>query len=435
MKYARNPIKRFFASFLLTAFLLSLIGCASSGGGGIAGGGGLGQAVKQGIDGKLVDPAKQAKAPATSSKISVIVPTFDPNLPEDSDVWAKHGIFRELRNTEATRFAVNLKSALEETKAFGPVWVAPDTGKLRDNDAFVRGDLYLRGKILKSNGEDIHINITATDASGKKWFTKEFKHRVKSEFHTNPRNKGMDAYAPAFTAAAQYTADKLKKRKSKELVRVQRIAETRFGRDLSNETFDPYLVKKRNGTVDLNNAPADDDPAVQRMRALRVQDQLFLDDMQNHYAGFNQQLNESYTVWQEQSLFAQKEARKLKRKSIGQGILGGLLVVAGVAAAVNSADVNNSVGDQILLETAATVAAIGAAAAISASFLNRGRMKAHSAALIELGESINVDFGPQVVAYEKETVKLTGDTAQQHAQWRDFLKRLYELEATPEKQL
>jgi len=40
-----------------------------------------------------------------------------------------------------------------------------------------------------------------------------------------------------------------------------------------------------------------------------------------------------------------------------------------------------------------------------------------------------------VVEFEGKTEKLTGDAAEQFAQWRAFLQRIYEQEATPETQL
>ncbi len=123
-----------------------------------------------------------------------------------------------------------------------------------------------------------------------------------------------------------------------------------------------------------------------------------------------------------------KAARKAKTKALVQGVLGSLLVIAGAVAA---ADSNNNVGTEV----AATGAIIGGAIVLGQSFQTRAEMKVHREALVELGQSINIEIAPQVVEYENQTAELVGDAAQQYKQWIAFLKKIYDLEATPEKQL
>ena len=72
---------------------------------------------------------------------------------------------------------------------------------------------------------------------------------------------------------------------------------------------------------------------------------------------------------------------------------------------------------------------------ISSGFKSREEAKFHQEALNELGESVNLEMAPQVMTYEEESVELTGDIDEQFRQWRDFLNRMYQLEATPDVQL
>ncbi len=243
-------------------------------------------------------------------KVDVVVPVFDPNLPKDSDTWEKQGIFPELRRAESNRFALKMKSAIEDTHAFGVVRVVPNST--------ATGDLYVVGKIIQSNGEDVKINITVADISGKQWFTKDFTHRAKEGFHKNIRNKGKDAYDPVFEKAAAYIVKKLNKRKSAELERLRLLAEIRFGSSLSQETFSRYL-KTEGGRVNLAAVPAGDDPALQRIKPIRVRDQLFIDRMQTHYADFDQKMDDSYLVWQQQSLVGGESRQESKNKGPGSG--------------------------------------------------------------------------------------------------------------------
>ena len=392
--------------------LITLSGCATSGG----------TAGTSSEVGPLLSSLYSKDASSSASNavaIDVAVPVFDPNIPADSDEWKKQGIYPELRRAESNRFALKMKSALEDTNAFGAVRVVPN--------ANATSDLYVNGKILKSNGEDVHINISVVDISGKKWFTKDFKHRAKEGFHNNIRNKGKDAYNPVFEKAAAYIVKKLTARKPAELAQLQAISEIRFGGSLSEETFAKYL-KTSGGRVSLAAAPADDDPMLQRIKPIRVRDQLFIDRMQTHYDDFDQKLDNSYLIWQQQSLFEVKAARKAKTKAITQGILGGLILIAGAVAAVDS-------DSSPATEVAGTVAAVGGAVLLGEAWQTRTEMKVHREALAELGQSLNIEIAPQVVEYENQTAQLTGDAAEQHRQWIAFLKKIYELEATPEKQL
>jgi len=40
-----------------------------------------------------------------------------------------------------------------------------------------------------------------------------------------------------------------------------------------------------------------------------------------------------------------------------------------------------------------------------------------------------------VIAFQKETVELTGTAKEQFAQWREFLQKIFEQEKTPQVQL
>ncbi len=364
------------------------------------------------------DPSGRKASGLHLPKINVVVPVFDPNIPEDSDTWEKLGIFPELRRAEANRFALKMKSALHNTNAFGTVKVVPN--------ATATADLYIIGKIIQSTGEDVEINIAAVDISGRQWFAENFNHQVKEGFHSNLRNKGKDAYDPVFQAAAAHVIEKLKAYSSEELEKLQLLSQLRFGSSLSEETFTQYL-KSDGRRVELISAPADDDPMLRRIQSIYVRDQLFIDNLQAHYADFDRKMDESYLVWQQQSLVEGKAARKAKKKAMVQKILGGALIIAGVVGAVKA---DNTASEVV------SVGALGAGGALAIKgFQTSAEMKVHREALAELGESIDIELAPRVIEYENETTKLVGDAAEQYGQWGAFLKKIYALEATPTTQL
>ena len=61
-------------------------------------------------------------------------------------------------------------------------------------DASASGDLYVMGKIVDSNGEDLRLSVEVYDTTGKAWYEETVKHRVAGYWHDDPRNKGLDPF-------------------------------------------------------------------------------------------------------------------------------------------------------------------------------------------------------------------------------------------------
>ena len=355
--------------------------------------------------------------------LEVIIPVFDPGLPE-SEEDAKE-VWPELRRAEANRFALKMKEALEATGKFGAVRVTPD--------GTATGDLYILGRIEASNGQEVAMEIEVVDISGKRWLEKSFEHEVSPEFHRDQRNKGMDPYDPLFEKAAVKIVEELNDHSLKELEDLQYIADLRFGTNFSEETFMQYMETKRN-TFSLVSKPSDNDPMLARVKAIRVRDQLFIDSLQDNYASFSGQMNESYLMWQEQSLFETQAARAAKRKSMGQALGGVILIGLAVLAGVSGSN-SNSTGASAAGATGAILGGLAGASLLSKSFKTSEEAKVHRDALNELGQSIDMELSPRVIAFEKQSVELTGDAREQFAQWREFLQKIYAEEQTPDVQL
>ena len=358
-------------------------------------------------------------------KLDIIIPVFDPGLPDDPEEYADEGIWPELRRAEASRFAYKMKLAIEETNAFGAVRVMPD--------AKATGDLYVVGKIIESNGENVEINIKVYDISGNKWFDKTFDHEVAADFHSNIRNKGKDPYDPVFTAAADRLVEELMDQDDAQLTKLQALTDLRFGENFSEQAFSRYM-KRKGGKVSLIGYPDQDDSMLKRVQAIRIRDQLFTDRMQPHYEQFNQQMEESYAMWQKQSFNEVRAAREARNAAIGKAVAGVGLIAVAVLSAIAGAR-SNTYGGASAGTTGAIVAGQIGAGMLGESSKMSEEAKFHREALDELGQSIDGEMAPQVVDFEKTTTKLTGSAKEQFAQWRAFLKSMYEQEATPDVQL
>ena len=52
-----------------------------------------------------------------------------------------------------------------------------------------------------------------------------------------------------------------------------------------------------------------------------------------------------------------------------------------------------------------------------------------------IGKSVDLEFAPKVIAFNKKSVELTGNAKEQFMQWRIFLQKIYSEEKTPDVQL
>ena len=352
-------------------------------------------------------------------RLDVIVPVFDPNIPKDSDQYEKLGIWPELRRTEAIRFAVALKNELDNTNVFANVRTTPDVA--------VSGDLYVTGKIIKSNGEDVEIAVQVHDISGARWMKKSYKHRVKEYHWQNVRQAGKDPYQPVFQKVAKDVAALLKKKSNDDLATVRAISEIQFASTFAPESFGHHL-RQQNKRIKLASLPAVDDPMLVRTRAIRVLDGQYMEKVQDHYDQFVAETNPSYVAWQEHSMSSAKAEREAKSKA-GLQALGGLLLLVGAAAAADNSS------DDTLTNAAVAGAAVGGIMLMQDSFASNAEGKYHRGNLMELGSSLNLEVAPQVVQIEDTTYTMQGDLKAQLRQWRTFLKQFYALEATPDVQL
>ncbi len=373
----------------------------------------------------IFDSKRDAVIDQNKPKLDVIIPVFDPGLPENQDQYGEDGLWPELRRAEANRFAFKLKQAMDDTGAFGAVRVTPD------NTA--TGDLYVMGKIIESNGEDVEIGIDVVDISGQHWFTRYFNHTVDAGFHKNTRNTGKDPYDPVFEAAANRIALELEDTEAGKVTELQRITLLRFGANFADQAFSKYLINK-NDIATLGSYPSADDPMLQRIQAIRVRDQLFVDGLQDQYRAFNDRMEDSYRIWQEQAQFEILSERAANYKAAGEAGLGILAIGLGILAIAVGAN-SDSVGAATASTTGAVIAGTAGVVLLQKSFQSSEEAKVHRDALNELGESIDVDLGPRVVEFEKQTTELTGNAKEQFAQWRAFLQKIYVQERTPEKQL
>jgi len=414
MQISGNEMRIKFGLLLLCFYLTA---CVSSPNGGNVGAGSAYKVGPQVGDSKTSNQIIGNQ----NGKLSIVVPIIDPNLPEDSDTYEKKGIWPELRVAEANRFSVKLKQALETTQAFDSVRVYPD--------ASATAELYVFGKIIDSNGEDIALQVEVVDLAGKQRMPElTYKYRVKEYSLTDPRKANTDLYAPVFDRIAMDIAKKVKHIRKRDVAKLDVLDKVRFGESLNSDYFSKYLKRTRSGKVRLLSAPSNNDPMMQNLDAIRVRDQMFTDELQRDYSLYVSKMDEHYLVWQKQAFKFSKEARIARQKATNNMILGVLLVAAGGVA--SASDALSSIES-----IAATLAILSGGSKIFESLGNSKAAKEHKEGLDELGQSLNIELADKNIALEGRQVELKGDAEEQAATWRQVLKEYYQETLTPEVSL
>lgn len=405
-KHGIKPEPLMIMSLLFISALLG--GCATSGG----------YTVGPGTSSKVVkQSAGVSSRPAVP--LSVVIPVLDPNIPDDPNEYAAKSIWPELRRAEANRFAVKLRDSLADSEAFGSVRVSPDKT--------ATAHLYVNAKILTSNGEDIEIAVRLVDISGKSLMKKTYKHRVTEYEFEDPRLAGKDLYSKVFELAAKDIAMVARKQKPKRIAELYAIEEMRFAETFSPDYFSTYIRTSSSGVTKLMSLPADDDVMLNRVKSLRIKDQMFVDNMQVDYENFRNDMNEDYLLWQKQAFTESKAAREAAAAASAKMFVGLLSVVAGAAIAGNSgSDLGNYGGAAV---------AVAGIATIAEGIQDSKEATAHRESLSEMGRSLNIQLAPQVMEMEDRTVELRGNAVEQYTAWRAYLLDVYNKEKTPDIEL
>ncbi len=317
-----------------------------------------------------------------------------------------------IRNAEGYYLANQLREAIEASAGWGTVRLLPSTTPVVD--------VYVSGRILRSDGETLEIEVEARDSAGERWFQRKYREVASKYAYERREALGREPFAGLFNRVANDLLEDRRERDGAELERLRTISELRFAADFAPESFSDYLREGRGGRREIVRLPARDDPTLARIRAMRERDYQYIDTLQQYYDNFSARMEEPYFNWRSERYDEVMAARELQRQSLLRTVGGIAAIVAGVALGTNSDSSAGQIG---------AIAAVGAGAVMVQSGLQkRSEAKLHRAALEELGESLAAELKPRVVALEDRTVTLTGNVNAQYQQWRQLLREIYRSE-------
>jgi len=345
--------------------------------------------------------------------LDVGVGVFDPNVPPSEKEQMSEGIDPDVRAAEARYMPVLLSKTLQDTGYWGQVRVVP-----RGLTDF---DLYVDGKILLSNGEQLKLAINATDATGHVWLSKTYEGEPDTRAYKSGATTTRDPFQNLYVQIADDLAAVRAKLKPVDFNRIRDVSRLRFDSELAPFAYQGYLQKQRDGSYRVLRLPATDSPLDERLVQVRERDYALLDTLDDQYQLSAEKITESYVNWRRSNYTELGEQSELKRSAALRMLLGAAAVVGGIVAATNS-------GSSAATQVAGSIGAYAGIEAFKSGMGQRAEAKAHAESLKQQTESFSAEVAPINVEVEGRVVELRGTGEQQFMEWRRLLKELYQNE-------
>lgn len=341
---------------------------------------------------------------------------FASGIPEDNDPQ-KTRVFEDIRNAETRFLAYHLKTTLQGTGHWGAVRVIPS------RDAFT--DVVISGKIEKSDGEFIGLNISVNDAAGRHWFSKSYEARTGMTSYSERRDRRRDPYQKVFNDLANDLQMHVSGLSARQLQQTRQVSELQFFADMSPLAYREHLVTNEEGIAQINRLPAESDPAVVRLRQIRERDRLVVDTLNEHYANFYYGISIPYRSWRKNARQESINYRDVKRSARMQALVGVVVLAGSLAIDTNSSSssrtrrVNRGLQNMGIYEGFNRV---------MGGLRRNSEADLHLDSIAELSESFGAEAAPMVVNVQGQERRLTGTAQAQYESWRKLLKEIYEAE-------
>ena len=350
--------------------------------------------------------------------LDVGIHLFDPGIPagleDDPEKIEKLRIYPEIRRAEARFMPTQLRDTLAGTAQWGAVRVVPAQVEAMD--------LMVSGRIVESNAAELTLAIRAEDATGRVWIDREYTGAADTRSYRQGGNAGRDPFQNVYVSIANDLLAARQKLVTEDLVAVQRVSELRFAAEFAPAAFNDYLVRDRkSGHYRLARLPAEGDPVLERVAAIRERDEALVDTVSDGYASFSERIDDPYLNFRRYTYDELMAEDKLKAQARTRIALGVLAVAAGVLVPDSC-----SSSDCARVVDAARYGAVAGGVYGVMSGLKKGEeAKIHTATLREFAGSFQAEAEPLVVDVEGRTLRLTGTAEEQYAEWRRLLHELY----------
>ena len=344
--------------------------------------------------------------------LDVGIVNFEHGVPDKNNP-EKSGVYPEVRMAEARYLPYHIKQTLQGTGYWGAVRVIPSK--------YVFTDVTMSGRIKRSDGEFVTVEIWVEDALGREWFQKSYSMQTGLTSYAEYRDRTEDPYQKVFNDIANDLRDYAANLPPKDIQRMRQASELKFFADMAPLAFGDYLETDENGMVAVTRLPARNDPMVDRMRQIRERDRLVIDTLNEHYANFYYGIALPYEGWRKTAREQSIAYRQTKRSAAMRALLG-VVVVAG------SMQMNTG-GSYSRAKRATQIVGIDRGMrTIYDALRMRSSANIHRENIRELSESFVAEAAPLVIQVEGESRRLTGTAESQYESWRKLLREIYQTE-------
>jgi hypothetical protein len=343
--------------------------------------------------------------------LNVSIRVFDPGtLPENPD--RRRGLAPEIREAEARFAPIHLKHTMQRTGYWGDVRVVPDDD--------IGAELLVRGHIRLSDGESVVLDMEVVDSRNIVWFKRTYAETARPEEHYGVEPEKEDTFQDLFNSISNDLIISRNNLRDREITEIREVAALRYAQSMAPDAFSQYLGQNPDGRVVLLRLPAEQDPMLDRVKAVKARDDLLVDTINDYYDIYYQDLWEPYSSWRR---YRQEEVvalRELEREALTKQVLGVTAIVGAVVLGATS-DYETSVRTRPLQD----ILIAGGAYSVYSGYQTQQESKINQEAIEELGTSFSAEAEPLVIEVEGKTVQLTGSAEQQYAKWRSMLRRIY----------
>ncbi len=318
------------------------------------------------------------------------------------------GTNNEIRKAESHFIPYHLKNTLQQSGQWGAVQVIP-----AETDSV---DLLVKGEILESNGQYLGLKIEVVDATGKRWFNKNYKAEAAKNSYGGNRPGEKDAFQNVYNAIANDMAEFMNKLTADQIGKIRTISKLKYAAEFAPDAYKGYLAPGKNNEIAIKRLPADDDPMMDRLLKIREREYMYVDTLNEQYDGYYNDMWPSYENWRQLNMAERKAIKEIKKKALTRQLLGALLIAGAIA--VGSTNSNNT----IVLQTGMVL--VGGQVIMDGFNISK-EAEIHEAAIQELSESFSGEMKPVVMEFEGKQYKLTGSAEEQFQQWRELLRKIY----------
>ena len=317
------------------------------------------------------------------------------------------GTTPEIRKAEGHYMPYHLKNTLQRSSHWGAVRVLPADAK--------GSDLLVRGKIIKSNGEDLVLKVEAVDAAGNTWLNKSYELEADEKSYEGNVQGEKDAFQDLYNTVANDLAAYKGEKATADLRKIRSISTLQFASDFAPEIFSEYLRIDKSGKVTINRLPSDDDPMIARLLQIRERDNMYVDTLNEYYDVFYNEMWPAYEDWRKANQAEQVALRKIKREATMKAVGGVLLLAAAVA--LGSSDIASGALPGMM--------AVGGTALVVNGINISREAEIHREAIKELSESFGNEMKPMVMEFQGKKYELTGSAEEQYRRWKELLRKIY----------